>query len=228
MILTDLIRRFRTESSDKVEPYFWSDDEVTDWLNDAEQEAALRGRLLYESANSDVCQILIEEGVAVYPLHPAIYEISNMYFTEGVDSRRYPISLSSPESLDRSWPEWRERTGFQNTLCGGLYAIQSDNGIRIAPVPDKAGTLFLEGYRGPLEPMVDDDDTPEINAAHHRHLVHWALHKAFSIPDTESFDAERSAIAESEFTRYFGLRPDSDLRRSTREDETQTVKGFWV
>ena len=78
-------------------------------------------------------------------------------------------------------------------------------------------TLQMEVYRLPMLSLADSD-TPEIHEAHHEHLVQWALHRAFSIPDTEAFDPARAASAEATFTRYFGLLPDSDLRRRTRED----------
>ena len=91
-----------------------------------------------------------------------------------------------------------------------------------------AGTLHIEGYRVPLKALENDTDKPEIHEAHHRHLVHWALHRAFSKPDSETIDPQRAATAEAAFTRYFGPGPDADLRRSTRHDEVQTNKAFWV
>ena len=33
----------------------------------------------------------------------------------------------------------------------------------------------------------------------------------------------KSAAAEAEFTRYFGARPDADLRADTRNDETHRI-----
>ena len=54
--------------------------------------------------------------------------------------------------------------------------------------------------------------------AHHEHLIDWALHRAFSVPDAEAFDPQRAALAEQAFTEYFGPLPDSDLRRITRHD----------
>jgi hypothetical protein len=35
-------------------------------------------------------------------------------------------------------------------------------------------------------------------------------------------------MAEAAFTAYFGPRPDSNLRRSTRSDVPQTNKVFWA
>jgi hypothetical protein len=103
------------------------------------------------------------------------------------------------------------------------YAIQDDVGIRLVPTPSEAGTLHLEGYRLPLTDLQGDSDEPEINQAHHKYLHLWVLHKVFSMPDSELFDPNRSAIAEMEFTRQFGIRPDSDLRRIVREDELHVV-----
>ena len=62
MELRELIRRFRVESNDKVVPYFIEDDDVIAWLNDAVNEACIRGRLLYESQNNDVCKIAVLTG----------------------------------------------------------------------------------------------------------------------------------------------------------------------
>ena len=75
----------------------------------------------------------------------------------------------------------------------------------------------------PLTQMVQDDDIPEIHAAHHEKLIQWPLHRAFGIPDSEAFDPARSAKAEAEFTAYFGPMPDADMRRITREDTDHTT-----
>ena len=119
--------------------------------------------------------------------------------------------------MDASVSEWRDLSDTPK------YGIQDDKGIRLVPTPNANGTLKLEGYRLPADDMVDDDDTPEINAAHHRHLVQWPLHVCFGIPDKETYDPPRSEKAINEFERYFGIRPDADLRRVTREDVVHHV-----
>ena len=48
MTLQDLIRRFRTLAFDREIPPFWPDADVRDWLNDAQAQAAVRGRLLLD------------------------------------------------------------------------------------------------------------------------------------------------------------------------------------
>lgn len=223
MNLQALIKQYRLAAHDAIEPYFVADTDLVELFNEAEQEAALRGRLLHESANPDVCQIVIQPGQASYPLHSALYELTHIRFQKDGDSRSQEIQLSSTEELDRITPQWRERSGMP------LYAVQDDTTIRLVPSPEYSGTLYLEGYRLPMAAMEDMElDKPEINPAHHRHLYQWVLHRVFSIPDAEIFDPARARAAEQAFTDYFGARPDSDLRRIVREDEAHTVKPFWA
>ncbi len=61
MNLKALIARFRVLANDKAEPYFWSDEEVSGWLNDAVHEACLRGRLLH---SDDAFVTDVEKGLA--------------------------------------------------------------------------------------------------------------------------------------------------------------------
>lgn len=221
MTLAELIARYRTDANDKVLPYFVSDDEVTAWLNDAVAEAAIRGRLIHESDNAALCKIAVKAGKSVYPLHPSMYELSYVAHRVPGQAQRCPVLLVSTEWLDSGVPGWRDREALPT------FAVQTDKSLRLVPRPVVDGELLLEGYRLPLALLEDKEDEPELNAAHHRHLVHWALHRGFSIPDTEFFDPERAARSEAAFTQYFGLRPDSDLRRETREDVPQHVVAFW-
>lgn len=222
MTLEDLIAQFRIDSDDRVFPYFWDDAAVAVWLTEATAEAAIRGRLLHESFSPSICQVQVTVGATSYPLHEALHEIDHIAFMPIGASRRESVALLSREELDRIEPGWRDRSGQVK------YAIQSDTTIRLAFAPESAGTLFIEGYRVPLNTLENDTDTPEIHPSHHSKLVLWALHRAFSVPDAETVDKDRAALAELEFSRYFGERPDADLRRSTTHDVPHRNQAFWV
>lgn len=211
MTLEDLIRRFRTLAVDKVQPYLFADEDVTDWLNDAQRQACIRGRLLREDANPAVCEIALDPSQKTYPLHKAVYEIINARIVP-VSGRSRPVFLASREWMDENMPDWRDEQGQAE------FAIQDDTSIRVVGVITTGDKLAIECYRTPLKVLANDTDKPEIHEAHHEHLIQWALHKAFSVPDADGFDAARSAAAEAEFTAYFGPMPDSDMRRTTRED----------
>lgn len=222
MTLEELIAQYRIDAHDTAQPYFASDLSVTEWLNEAQDEAVIRGRLIHESANEAVCRIAMEAGKSVYPLHEALYELDHVAFLAEGETERTPVYLTSPENLDRILYGWRDRGGIPK------FAVQDDESIRLVPTPNQAGTLILEGFRLPLADMVAPTDSPEINGAHHRHLVNWALYRGFSIPDQEMIDPNRAALAERNFTEYFGTRPDCDLRRITREDTPHHNEAFFV
>jgi hypothetical protein len=217
-----LIAAFRVDAQDTADGQLWADEDVMTWLTEAEAEAALRGRLLHESADPAICTIAVTANTASYALHPTLFELSHVAFRATGATKRTPLSLKSTEELDRIRPDWRDETGAPE------FAIQTDTKIRLVPTPDVAGTVLLEGYRLPKAELMDDSQVPEINAAHHRHLVHWVLHRAYGMQDADTFDPDRSAKSEAAFTAYFGARPDSDLRRITRQDVDHHVQAHWV
>ncbi len=218
MTLDQLTKDFRTTAQDKVEPYLFEQPDVARWLIEAEQEACIRGRLLHDAS----FEIDIAAGETVYPLSQGLYEIDHLGLLEAGSTERCPVKLVSREWLDDNMPGWRDRSDIPR------FAIQSDTSIRLVPTPRLGATLKLEGYRLPVRGLTADKTSkPEINQAHHRHLVNWALHRAFSVPDSETLDLGRADAALAAFTAYFGERPDSDLRRITRQDVEHHNKA-WV
>lgn len=220
MTLAELITRYRILSGDRAEPYLVADPDVTTFINDAVRQACIRARLIHESADPDICAIPVVSGQAAFPLHPSVYELDHLAFLADGETRFAPVRLVSQEWLSANLDDWRDMSGAPE------YAIQNDTALRLIPRPDRDGALRLEGYRTPKAEMAASDDTPEINALHHAHLVHWVLFRAFSIPDSELLDLEKAAGAEQDFTRYFGAMPNADLRRITREDVPQAVVAF--
>ena len=218
MTLEDLIRRFRVLADDKVAPYLFSDEDITDWLNDAQVQACVRGRLLLEDADPAMCNISVRAGVHTYPLHPLLYEIERLDFKVTGGTCSQPIKIKSRGWLDEN------RSGWRHDDRGVLFAIQGETSMRLVSTPNADGILTIEAYRLPRKVLANDSDKPEIHQASHEQLIHWALHRAFSIPSTETFDANRAANAEAVFTAYFGVLPDSDMRRLTREDTDHVIK----
>ena len=220
MTLDELIKAFRIRANDKIEPFLWSDEEVTSFLNDAQKEAAIRGRLIYDTADT----ISLHKDVAVYSISKFLYEISEANYNgnDGIEGRS--LILRTPEEMRLEHGDnWKSKVGTPR------YIAISGGYCRVAPIPEKAGSLDLEGYRLPIAFDLSQKETsePEIAEPHHSYLVYWALNLAFSIPDSEVFDPQRAQLAEREFTQYFGLRPDSDLRAETSLNLPHVVKGFW-
>lgn len=218
-----LIAQFRIEADDTVNnPYLWADEEIGAWLSEAEEEAAIRANLLYDTITAEVCQIAVVANTASYPLHAAITEIAYAQFVPTSDSTRVAMLTSKDRlELDRLNPRWRQETGEPR------HFAQNDTTLTLFPRPSEAGALTLEAYRLPLAPLVNDADEPEIGQAHHRHLVNWALFRAFSKPDAETIDPNRAAQAEDRFTRHFGLPVDADMRRAYRANTPHINKSHF-
>lgn len=218
MNVKQLIAQFRSDADDCVEPYWWRQEDILAWLNEACVEAALRGRLLLDDYTPGLCQIPVAGGQVSFQLHPSVYEIADLRFAPSTGEEARRLDLVTREYLDQKVPQWRD-------AAAGMprFAIQTDTRLRLVPAAGAAGVLHLEAYRLPLGDLITPIDEPEIHEAHHPYLVHWALHRGFGVPDSENFDADRAARSYGVFERYFGLRPDSDLRRSTRHDEPQVT-----
>lgn len=221
MTLEQLIAQFRVDSEDKLEPYLFSDESITQWLNEAQEEACIRALLLKDWATADVVQIPVTAGLSMYVPNPLIINITRATFVPVAGDKQVLLSTNEYE-LDRIKSDWRD---LVEPPC---FIIHHDTQIRLACTPDTDGVLNLEVNRLPLAPMASDMDSPEIAAIHHRHLVKWALHRAFSIPDSETVDANRAALAEVEFTRVFGRSPDADTRRSHEADRPHHNLPCWM
>lgn len=221
MTLAELISRYRILANDKAAPFFVSDDEARDFLNEAENQACIRGRMIHAADDAEVCDLAVSAGRALCEFHPSLIEIDNCCFRENGAARRGPpIEFHSQEWLDDCVQDWRDKSGAPR------YAILNDTSIRLVPRPSVGGLLIFEGYRAPKRPMSKTTDSPEIARHHHEHLVQWALFRAFSIPDSEFIDPTRAAVAESAFAAYFGPLVDVDLRRLTREDFPHVTQSF--
>lgn len=216
-----LLAAYRADARDLAEPYLAEDADVHTFLNEAQEEAAIRARLIFDNYTAAVTTIAVKAGTRSYPLHASVFEISHAELADesGYSTRVYQISR---EQLTHNYPNWRQRTERPRTL------IHDDNRIELGCTPDRDYTLTLEAYRLPLASMELDTDAPEIAAAHHRKLVLWALYRAFGRPDADLFDPKKSGQALAEFEGYFGLRPDANLRKASRTDEPQHNAPAWL
>nr|WP_314711151.1 hypothetical protein [uncultured Comamonas sp.] len=218
MKLKELIRRFRSDATDTVEPYLWSDEAIKDWFSEAQDQACIRGRLLFEDSNDAVCRIALEPGKHTYRIHPSLYEVANVHLKCAGRSDSEPLRIVSRDWLEAEVNNWRNYSG------PARWVVQGETTLRVVGCFGEGDYLQLEGYRLPMSRMNEGScDEPEIHRASHQHLVYWVLHKAFSQPDADSNDPNRAANAEDAFTSYFGRLPDSDLRRETREDTPHTT-----
>ncbi len=209
MNLGQLIAQFRTETADAVQPYLWPDPELAVYASEAEEEAAIRKRLIRESTNTAICQIAVTAGKRVYQLNPLVLEIvyASMVYTGSPGMFPYKLELTEAATLDRVRPAWRSLTYRPGAI------IHYDNTMEVDSIPDTDYTINLEVYRLPANPMQYTSDEPEINGVHHRHLVKWMKYRAYSKQDADTQDLKKSEQFRLEFEAVFGPPVDASYRK---------------
>lgn len=220
MNLGQLVEKFRIDADDNAAPYLWSNADLTMFLNEAQEEACIRGKLIFEADSQSICEVAISGLATTYPLNPSIIEIVYVSLTDSSGSV-YPIEIKDRIELDRISPNWRD------TVERPKYIIHLDNSIRIGCIPDADYTIKLEVHRLPLVGLVDDTDIPEINAAHHIKLVQYALYRAYSKPDADALNLNKAQTAYDNFERYFGARPNAELRKDENANRPHANK-VWL
>lgn len=217
----ELIAQFRSDATDQdTQAPLAKDADILLWLDEAQEEACIRARLIYESAKASVCTIAVVAETSVYPIHWSVLDIAKASFTPTGSITPIDLTLTDRIELERIKRGWRTMVETPS------YLIQDDTKVEFGCKPSDAGTLSIECYRLPLT-KIGDADKPEIGRPHHRHLVQWALYRAFGRPDSEMFDPTRRDLAYAAFERMFGKHPDANLRRSYSANTPMHNKAVW-
>lgn len=197
MTLEELITACRTERlDDTAEPFGWSDDELTGYLNDAQDEACRRARLLVDSSTAAICSIAITSAKVLYTLDPRVIFVRRAKLA----SRSKPLGFASYLDLDEQCPGWEDRTGTVELLVTDFETRK----FRTYRTPTGADTLKLTVVRTALEPMAAGCDEPEIAPRFHRSLIEWACYRAYNKQDVDALDPEKAGRALAAFEQEFG------------------------
>lgn len=219
MTLEELIAAYRQRAGDTATPPNRRDEGVATLLNAAEQEACERSLLILDTSTPEVCEIDVVAGTATYDLHTSILKL----LRAKLDAGATPLEEISIEKLDAQEPGWETRTGSPHR-----FFQTSETSITLVPIPVADDIMRLRVNRGPLEPMVRDDDEPEIAQRHHFNLVDWALHLHYLDNDSEVLDQVASERHAARFTGNFGARPDANVQRKQRDRRPPVVRmGAW-
>ena len=197
MKLSDLISTYRRDTHDVAEPFFLSDEDVTALLNEAQVEACIRARLIFERHDADICEVDIESGVSIYDQKPSWVEIIKASTGDGENISIFDVRLTNRMEMSGSAPAM----------------VVYDKTFEMIPPPTEDDTITVEVYRLPSKQLENDDDEPEIAAIHHQYLLDWVKFKAYSIPDADLFDAKKANIHEARFEQHFGKHPGAKVRK---------------
>jgi hypothetical protein len=146
--LSEYIRRSRSVL-DEPSARFWTDAELTDWINDGARDLARRAEdlLTYDQT------INVSANIASYPLPVDVIRIHRAEFVPVNSTQTYPIRASSQDEMDQIWgtyqqnpasyPSWFVTKGYPGGSGSSSFQIQ------FYPVPSQPGTINLYYYKMP-------------------------------------------------------------------------------
>lgn len=216
MTLGELIQETRERLDDIAEPFLWSKEKLTQYLNEAEREAAERARLLYDQTSS-LTTFNTVVGQNAYPLNPLALGVHRVKVGDRV------LQRAQREDLDMISRRWEEMDGEPRRF----FELEDGRELTLYPRPVTVEPVQLALWRYPLELMADEDDEPEIPERWHFDLTHWAVHLAFLKRDADTDDRTRAERAEARFTQAFGIRRDANVQRKQRPRRAPCVTPSW-
>lgn len=202
MTLEEMITLFRAQSKDEKHSVgggdgdvLCSDELLTLYANEAQDEACRRGDLLRDSS-SPLTAIAFTAGAESVPLDSKVLRILRArvdgHCADGI----------SVEDMDASHPGWQDTSVRSRPTM--LITGMSTGALFLWPRPEQDGTLRFTVQRLPLKPLRNENDKPEIRPELHRGLVEWMLYRAYSREDTDLYNDAKAALALRRFEAEFG------------------------
>lgn len=189
MTAKELLVLLRTEISDLVEPYLWSDPLLYSYIDDAQKQFC---RLTEGVEDGRSFKVSVTAGKEWYTLSPKILKLRKV--VNAATGRE--LKVINVERMTAEGLYFNGRTGPIQALVTGI----EKHSARAWPLPDTETLLHLSVFRMPE--TITASDEPEIDEQHHRHLLMWAKHLAYDVQDSEVFDRRKSEDYDLRFRDY--------------------------
>lgn len=200
MTLEKLIELYRSQSLDLVQgngerDVLCSDELLTIYANEAQDEACRRGELLRD-LSSPMCTVAFAASDESIAVDARVIRV----IAARVNGKR--VTLISEAEMDAVCENWLDggAQGEPTHLVSGLTTGR----LFLWPRSGAAGTVRLTVQRLPLKPMVMEGEKPEIRPELHQALVDWILFRAYSREDTDLHNDTKAAVCLARFEAEFG------------------------
>lgn len=148
-----LLQRVRKFIDDNVVPYLHSDEELYQYLTEAERELALNGRLLRRTLTLST---IAEESWVTLPDAPEIIEFRRAEVVDG--SHRYPLRLQGTmDTFQSTISDYGQVFGVSSSTRGRPHILvfgRYTDRIELLPTPDKIFQIEASVLVYPEEPIV--------------------------------------------------------------------------
>lgn len=206
---SELLELWRSEITDKVVPYLWSDVEAFGYMDDAQKRFCRKTDGIADSRTAAVTQLSIVPGTDWYTTHVSILNVRAA--TRGDTGK--PLDLYTAEQANTIG------IYFAPTPAGpikGLVLGLESHAVRATPMPNETVTVNLSVYRLPLVAITDDGDQDfEIDEQHHAALMLWMKSRAYGKQDAETYDRRKAQDFAEQFEAYCAVAK-QEQRRARR------------
>lgn len=190
----DLLRQFRFDVADTVEPYLWKDEEVYTYLDDAQKMFCRLTDGIADATTVAVVDITVSVNDEFKDLHDSILKIRGA--TRTSDGRE--LSVINYEDMAGLGLRFDGSTGPIERLIVGM----EEGKVRVSPKASVADAIKLLVFRLPINTLSETVQDLEIPAQHHLHLLLWAKKLAYSKQDAETLDKRKAQDFELQFRNY--------------------------
>ena len=198
MKVSEIMTIYRTETRDKNKPYFVDDDLALVYLNEAQSQAARRGRLLVDSTSPEICRVQVVAGEPVVDIDPRIISIRRARLA----SSSRPLVKAKVRDMDERFPGWDSSTNQSSPMI--VVTDYGTNQLYLHAIPKIDDELLLTVTREPLKELKGENDVPEIAPRSHRGLISWMKYRAYSTDDADRYDPKQAGVALGHFEAEFG------------------------
>ena len=207
-----IIRRIRSDLKDQTEPYFWSDEDLLSYIDEAQIEFCRRdvGAPITDSVTREVCEIPYKADDTVLPAHSSIFNILHAFRDDDDGTGRlYPLKimtettlLGAHNSADDYGMALSGATSFsQASRVRVILLDHTEGAIRLGSPADAAGILRIRVERGPIREICKPTDHYEVHRNHETALKAYSNYLAYSKQDAETFDEKARDHWKGEFDR---------------------------
>ena len=221
--LETLTARWRRDMEDTVEPYLWSDDEIREYFDEA-QEAfcykvdVLNHELTISYTASDPWVTIPWYVTRVRDAETPEGRTVSLYnyeeFREYMKTDDYGIySLAT---------DWKQKTG---SYPEAMITDMEKNKGRLYPIPTADGTFTALVYRLPLKVLEDTEEFEVTEREHQRCILLKARSLGYKKHDSETYDSAKSSDFDEQF-QEMALDIKSQVQRSRRRAKSVAYGGL--
>ena len=196
-----VLNRVRVQIGDEVEPYFWGDPELLDYIDEAQIEFCRQGYPIRDSRTPEICHLKYKEGDFEVVYHESIKRILSVVRRDSkgglhkveLKTQENALGLFSMRPSDYGVDIDNTRQLNRPSDLFDLFMDYDEGYLRLSSPAETAGTLLLQVERLPKDFIDSCDQNLEVRREHIPALVAWACYRAWNKQDGETFD-EKAAL----------------------------------